>query len=729
MTRKQHPPHKRTPKRVLSTTFSPGISSIYFEYSYNEPRHWGRTLLYYWVRVKRNFCHVQKLHIAEELKKKKTNRNTHSPTTQHYNMSSVVKKGTKRFVPKVQPRSGRRRLSSVTQKPSAAATKQLKEAASKLVSNEEAIAEEEVTLPATPQASQNVPATEETSESSQPALRLHPRPRARISATLAERPALASRLETQREVSGLASPPSSQVTEESTTVVRSSGFAVVNKTITEGTTTTTTTVTSVRSPTLTRSGKRNAEEISGSSSLRSTQRGEDEEAVASSSGTMDGVTTDVLVLRDNAAEEEGSSAPITHISVAGRARKGPSGPLLPPRRLPDSANKMFDAETLYLVSGRSKPSIFIDNPEEWTLDPETVTMAQLCSDVRMGKSCAENDQAVRHKAALERRRDNYRRAKKWVEESREGAPNLRCNLDMEGNELPVPTLEEALAYNPNYVRPNEGVRDDGFEYIKAEGIPLDMAALFDENDEEQEKKKGAKPKSELRAKQDMAVKALDSAPNRRNKPELKIKGGKFVVDQSSTVVDRHEHVEAGRDQREVEEIVKDFSRPTTSVTHRRNEKAARWSAEETTRFFIKLSEWGSDFNLISQFFPGRTRRQIKNKFKLEERNNPTKIHLALARKLDISIDQYKTKEGSSVLDTAKEVERKLEMIRTEHAERMKREEAAKAAAKKADRAQALEKEKQIVSGHDKKLTRGQRAKRLRNNEEVIGELPVKPERR
>lgn len=654
-------------------------------------------------------------------------------------MSSVVKKGTKRFVPKVQPRSGRRRLSSVTQKPSAAATKQLKDAASKLVSNEEAIAEEDVSLPATPQASQSAPAAaDEPSVSSQPALKLLPRPRARISASLAERPAFASRLEFQREkeVSGLASPPSSQVTqsveESSTTTTRSSGFAVVNRRVTEETTTSTTTTTT-RSATLTRSGKRNAEEISGSSSLRSTQRGDDEEEASSSganSNNMEGVTTDVLVLRDGAAEEDESvSAPITHISVAGRARKGPSGPLLPPRRLPDRDNKVFDAETLYLVSGRSKPSIFIEKPEEWTLDPETVTMAQLCSDVRMGKSCEENDTAVRHKAALERRRDNYRRAKKWIEESREGEPNLRCNLDMEGKELPIPTLEEALAYNSNYVRPNEGVRDDGFEYIKAEGIPLDMAALFDEDDEEQAKKKGAKPKSELRAKQDMAVKALDSAPNRRTKPELKIKGGKFVVDQSSTVVDRHEHVEAGRDQREVEEIVKDFSKPTTSVTHRKNEKAARWSTEETTRFFIKLSEWGSDFNLISQFFPGRTRRQIKNKFKLEERNNPTKIHLALARKLDISIDQYKTKEGTSVMDTAKEVERKLEKIRTEHAERMKREETAKAAAKKADRAQALEKEKQIVSGHDKKLTRGQRAKRLRNNEEVVGELPVKPERR
>ncbi|KAG5357243.1 Transcription factor TFIIIB component B'' [Yarrowia sp. C11] len=652
-------------------------------------------------------------------------------------MSSVVKKGTKRFVPKVQPRTGRRRLSSVTQKPSAAATKQLKEAASKLVSNEEAIVEEDVSLPATPQASQSTPVAEATPDSPvvaaqqpSPAQRLLPRPRARIAASLAERPpSLTARLETQKELSevasGLASPPASQVTEETTisatittstttTHVVRSGFAVANR------------------PSVVTRGKRNAEEISGSSSLRSTQRGEDDEAVASSS-TSRGVTTDVLELRDGDSEyeDEGDEPeePITHISVAGRARKGPSDPILPPRRLPDRKTKVFDAETLYLVSGRSKPSIFIDNPQEWTLDPESVTMAQLCSDVRMGKSCEENDIAVRHKAALERRRDNYRRAKKWVEENRTGEPNLRCNLDMAGNPLPIPSLEEALAYNANYVRPNEGVRDDGFEYIKAEGIAMDMAALFDENDEEQAKKKGAKPKSELRAKQDMAVKALDSVPNRRRKPDLKIKGGVFVVDQSSTVVDRHEHVEAGRDQREVEEIVTDFSKPTTSVTHRRNEKSARWSAEETTRFFVKLSEWGSDFNLISQFFPGRTRRQIKNKFKLEERNNPTKIHLALARKLDISIDQYKTKEGSSVMDTAKEVERKLEKIRAEHAERMKREETAKAAAKKADRAQALEKEKRIVSGHDKKLTRGQRAKKMRAQEEVIGELPVKPERR
>ena len=37
------------------------------------------------------------------------------------------------------------------------------------------------------------------------------------------------------------------------------------------------------------------------------------------------------------------------------------------------------------------------------------------------------------------------------------------------------------------------------------------------------------------------------------------------------------------------------------------------------RFFSRLMQYGTDFTLIAQLFPSRTRKQIKSKFKNEER--------------------------------------------------------------------------------------------------------------
>lgn len=42
-----------------------------------------------------------------------------------------------------------------------------------------------------------------------------------------------------------------------------------------------------------------------------------------------------------------------------------------------------------------------------------------------------------------------------------------------------------------------------------------------------------------------------------------------------------------------------------------------------------MRQFGSDFEMIQQLFPNRTRHQIKLKFKIEERKHPLQVHDAL----------------------------------------------------------------------------------------------------
>ncbi|CBY00876.1 hypothetical protein LEMA_P020060.1 [Plenodomus lingam JN3] len=55
----------------------------------------------------------------------------------------------------------------------------------------------------------------------------------------------------------------------------------------------------------------------------------------------------------------------------------------------------------------------------------------------------------------------------------------------------------------------------------------------------------------------------------------------------------------------------------------------RWNVESTDLFYQGLKSFGTDFQMISQMFPGSTRRSIKTKFTREERENPERVRAAL----------------------------------------------------------------------------------------------------
>eukprot|EP00124_Ichthyophonus_hoferi_P001045 Ihof_evm7s47 gene=Ihof_evmTU7s47 len=60
---------------------------------------------------------------------------------------------------------------------------------------------------------------------------------------------------------------------------------------------------------------------------------------------------------------------------------------------------------------------------------------------------------------------------------------------------------------------------------------------------------------------------------------------------------------------------------TTYHSFTKRDKAERWSNEDTDKFFKTLSQFGIDFTMIQRQFPNKTRNQVKNKFKKEEKVN------------------------------------------------------------------------------------------------------------
>lgn len=73
-------------------------------------------------------------------------------------------------------------------------------------------------------------------------------------------------------------------------------------------------------------------------------------------------------------------------------------------------------------------------------------------------------------------------------------------------------------------------------------------------------------------------------------------------------------------------------RKAVSLYSRRGERkqmSQKWTTEETEKFFHALRTFGTDFTLMEGMFKGRDRRQIKAKFKKEERDHPELVDMAL----------------------------------------------------------------------------------------------------
>lgn len=69
----------------------------------------------------------------------------------------------------------------------------------------------------------------------------------------------------------------------------------------------------------------------------------------------------------------------------------------------------------------------------------------------------------------------------------------------------------------------------------------------------------------------------------------------------------------------------------TSASFVKREKSVKWTDHDTKRFYLSLRAFGTDFSTMAKVFPHRTRKQLKLKYKREERENPERIDEVLCR--------------------------------------------------------------------------------------------------
>lgn len=71
----------------------------------------------------------------------------------------------------------------------------------------------------------------------------------------------------------------------------------------------------------------------------------------------------------------------------------------------------------------------------------------------------------------------------------------------------------------------------------------------------------------------------------------------------------------------------------------------RWKKDETELFYRVLSMCGTDFSMISKFFPTRTRKMIVNKFHCEEMHNMERVQAAINNPQSLDLSLYAATVG------------------------------------------------------------------------------------
>ncbi|KAK0124644.1 Transcription factor TFIIIB component B [Cadophora gregata] len=136
-------------------------------------------------------------------------------------------------------------------------------------------------------------------------------------------------------------------------------------------------------------------------------------------------------------------------------------------------------------------------------------------------------------------------------------------------------------------------------------------------------------------------------------PQIRLVNGELVVDEASLQIDRQARARANAI--DMEEVIEDdFTRVITSGTYMKREKSMLWDHAATIRFYEGLAQFGTDFEMIAKLFPHRNRRQIKLKFNKEERAHPDRVTKAMVgpKKRAIDLNTFERLADEKLEDVA-----------------------------------------------------------------------------
>lgn len=166
------------------------------------------------------------------------------------------------------------------------------------------------------------------------------------------------------------------------------------------------------------------------------------------------------------------------------------------------------------------------------------------------------------------------------------------------------TMQDLIYYNPpgnpmqekasKGSHQKDGTEDGGSTQAEEEAVEDVVPVAEQEEEQEQEEE----------LEQEEAGPRVRLGPN-----------GEITLDEESLVIRRPTTRTAAR-------VVYETGGETSYKSFRRQPMRRKiWTAPQTARFYRALSVCGTDFTLMATFFPSRTRQELKNKFKREERQN------------------------------------------------------------------------------------------------------------
>ena len=143
-------------------------------------------------------------------------------------------------------------------------------------------------------------------------------------------------------------------------------------------------------------------------------------------------------------------------------------------------------------------------------------------------------------------------------------------------------------------------------------------------------------------------------------PNTIIVNGEIQLDQSSLQIDRHAHAQAERDAEQMEVVDEsELTRRVNAGSWLKREKIEFWDEEQTDLFYNGLRMFGTDFEMISKMFPGRTRRAIKLKFTKEEKVDHSRIKdTLLGERLPVDMALFE-QLSNTIYKDPKELEREM----------------------------------------------------------------------
>lgn len=123
-------------------------------------------------------------------------------------------------------------------------------------------------------------------------------------------------------------------------------------------------------------------------------------------------------------------------------------------------------------------------------------------------------------------------------------------------------------------------------------------------------------------------------------PQIKIgPDGQIVVDEKSLVI---ENKEVKRNQEAIQKsALIDGDIIGKYGVYKRPVRPKEWTKHETLIFYKALNTIGTDFTLMNEIFPNRSRRELKMKFKKEERMNKALIDRAIMHPINYNILELK----------------------------------------------------------------------------------------